>query len=171
MPFSLGPLEKDFFRVLCHMTVWRGQKLDKENLLFMNLWWRQALETLFALLALYEGNPPVPDGSPNTHPIMFSFDVSICNSLNKLLKKLLSCWWVETPSCSRDLTQTRIRYQVYGHIHCNEQITSTRLDNAYIREWTRTSLALKLGNGLSIIRHQAIIWTNDDFDVNSQLDR
>ena len=33
------------------------------------------METFFALLALCEGNPPVPDGSPSQRPVTRSFDV------------------------------------------------------------------------------------------------
>ena len=46
--------------------------------------------------------------SPHTGPIMWSFDISFVVSLNKLLKKLLSCQWFQMPwySCDNTVMET-----------------------------------------------------------------
>ena len=55
-----------------------------------NTWWRH--DTLTALLALCEGNPPVTDGFPHKGPVMQSFN----NSFDvKLLNKQSKCSWIE----------------------------------------------------------------------------
>ena len=41
-------------------------------------WWRHQMETLSALLALSEGNPPLTGGFPSQRPVTRSFDVSLC---------------------------------------------------------------------------------------------
>ena len=76
-------------------------------------WWRHEMETLSALLALCEGNPPVTGGFPlkrQWRGVVF-FDLR----LNKHLSKQSRCRWIETPS--RSLWR-----------HRNEKVW-TRLDN------------------------------------------
>ena len=48
-------------------------------------WWRHAMETLSASLALCEGNPPVTGGSPHKGPVMTSVDIFFDVNLSKLL--------------------------------------------------------------------------------------
>ena len=58
------------------------------------------METLFALLALCEGNPPVAGGFPSQRPMTRSFDVFFYLHLNKWWSKQLKSRWFETPSRS-----------------------------------------------------------------------
>ena len=52
-----------------------------------------------ALLALYEGNPPVTGGFPSLRPVTRSFDVFFDMCLTKRLSKQSRRRWFETPSC------------------------------------------------------------------------
>ena len=45
------------------------------------------METLAALLALCEGNPPMTGGFPHNRPVMQTFDDFFNITLNKLLNK------------------------------------------------------------------------------------
>ena len=58
------------------------------------------METFSALLALYEGNPPVTGGFPSQMPVTRSFDVFFDLRLNKLSSKQSTRRWFETPSGS-----------------------------------------------------------------------
>ena len=64
-------------------------------------WWRQQIETFSALLALSEGNPPVPVDSPHKGQwrgaLMFSL-MCLDVHLNKRLSKHSRRRWFETPS-------------------------------------------------------------------------
>ena len=52
-------------------------------------WWRHGMETLYALLALCEGNPSYsPSYYPHNGPVMQKFDVFFGVRLNKSLNKL-----------------------------------------------------------------------------------
>ena len=62
-----------------------------------NSWWRHIMETLSALLALCEGNPPVTGGFPSQRPVTRSFEVFFDLRPNKRLSKQLRRWWFETP--------------------------------------------------------------------------
>ena len=53
-----------------------------------------------ALLALYEGNPPVIGGFPSHRPVAQSFDIFFDLRMNKPLSKQSRRWWFEIPSCS-----------------------------------------------------------------------
>ena len=57
-------------------------------------WWRHQMETFSALLAICEGNSPVPTQRPVTR----NFDVFFDLRLNKRLNKQWQGWWFETPS-------------------------------------------------------------------------
>ena len=59
-------------------------------------WWRHQMETLSALLALCEGNSPVPGEFPSQRPATQSFDLS----LNKRFSKPSRRRWFDTPSRS-----------------------------------------------------------------------
>ena len=59
-------------------------------------WWRHQMETFSALLALCEGNSPVPSARPVTR----SFDVFFDLRLNKRVSKPSRRRWFETPSRS-----------------------------------------------------------------------
>ena len=62
--------------------------------------WRHQMETLSALLALSERNPPVCSGFPSQRPVMWSFDVLFDLCLNKRLRKQSRRWWFEMQSRS-----------------------------------------------------------------------
>ena len=62
-------------------------------------WWRHQMETFSALLAICEGNSPVPGEFPAQRPVTRSFDVFFDLRLNKRLSKHSWGWWLETPSC------------------------------------------------------------------------
>ena len=49
--------------------------------------WRHQMETFFALLAIYAGNPPVTVEFPAQRPVTQSFDVFFDLLLNKRLGK------------------------------------------------------------------------------------
>ena len=66
-------------------------------------WWHQ-METFSALLALWEGNPPVTGGFPSQRPVMQSFDVFFDLCLNKRLNIQLKCLWFETLCTHYDIT-------------------------------------------------------------------
>ena len=58
------------------------------------------MEIISALLALCEGNPPVPGGFPSQRIVTRSFDVFFNLRLNKRLSKQSRPIRFETPSCS-----------------------------------------------------------------------
>ena len=51
------------------------------------IWWRHDMETLSAILALCEENPPLAGGSPRKGSVIWIFGVSFVISLSKLLNK------------------------------------------------------------------------------------
>ena len=54
------------------------------------------METIFALIALSEGNPLVTGGSTHKGPVMLNFDNSFVVSLKKLWnRKQSSCLWFD----------------------------------------------------------------------------
>ena len=61
-------------------------------------WWRHQMETIFASLALCEGNSPVTGEFPSQRPVTRSFGVFFDLRLNKRLSKPLRRWWIEMPS-------------------------------------------------------------------------
>ena len=61
-------------------------------------WWRHQMETFSALLAICEGNSPVPGEFPTQRPVTRSFDVFLDLRLNKRLRKQSWGWWLETLS-------------------------------------------------------------------------
>ena len=63
-------------------------------------WWRHQMETFSALLAICEGNSPVPGEFPTQRPVTRSFDVYFDLRPNKWLSKQSWGWWFETLSCS-----------------------------------------------------------------------
>ena len=65
----------------------------------MMMSWHQ---TLSALLALCEGNPPIISGFPSQRPVIQNFWNYFDASLNKLLYKQSSHWWFEMQWCSCD---------------------------------------------------------------------
>ena len=56
---------------------------------------------------LCERNPLVTGGFPSQRPVTRTFEVSFDVSLNKLLDKQLSSWWLETPRRSFVVTMYR----------------------------------------------------------------
>ena len=78
-------------------------------------WWRHHMETFSALLALSEGNSPVPGEFPLHRPVTWSFDVFFDQHLNKRLSKHSRRLWFETPS--RSLWR-----------HCNVRLMNWCLD-------------------------------------------
>ena len=77
-------------------------------------WWRHQMETVSALLALCEGNPPVIGGFPSQRDSNAGFDVFFNVCLNKRLNKQTKRWWFETPSFSlwhhRNFHSTRLLF-------------------------------------------------------------
>ena len=61
-------------------------------------WWRHAMETFSALLAICAENSPVPGEFPARRPVTRSSDVFFDLRLNKRLSKQSWGWWFETPS-------------------------------------------------------------------------
>ena len=57
-------------------------------------WWRHQVETFSALLALCEGNLPVPGGFPSQRPVTRSFEVFFDLCLNKRLSKQPKRRWL-----------------------------------------------------------------------------
>ena len=62
--------------------------------------WRQQMETVSALLAICEGNPPVTGGFPSQRASNTGFDDFFDVSLNKRLSKQTNRRWKETPGYS-----------------------------------------------------------------------
>ena len=60
-------------------------------------WWRHQMEAYSALLALCEGNSPVPGEFLSQRPVTRSFNVFFDLHLNKRLSKQSWGWWFETP--------------------------------------------------------------------------
>ena len=79
------------------MTAFLGN--DSANTFIHISWWRHDMEILSAILALYEGNPPVTGGFPQ-RPEMRCFDVLFVVSLNKVLTH----WGRVTHICASKLT-------------------------------------------------------------------
>ena len=63
-------------------------------------WWRNQMEIVSTLLALFAENSPVTGEFPARRPVTRSFDVFFDLSLNKRLSKQSWGWWFETISCS-----------------------------------------------------------------------
>ena len=61
-------------------------------------WWRRQVETLSALLTIWEGNSPVNGEFLAQRPVTWSVDVFFYLCLNKRSSKQWWGWWFETPS-------------------------------------------------------------------------
>ena len=55
------------------------------------------METFSAVLALFEGNPPIIGEFPSQRSVTRSLDVFFDVRLRKRLSKQSICWWFETP--------------------------------------------------------------------------
>ena len=66
-------------------TEGRGQAVGVET--GKPTWWRNQMETFFAMLAFYVGNTPVTGEFPAQGPVTRSFDVFFDLRLNKRLSK------------------------------------------------------------------------------------
>ena len=73
-----------------------GMQLVIQALTSTPEWWRHQMETFSALLAICEGNSPVPGEFPTQRPVTHSFDVFFDLRLNKRLSKQSWGWWFET---------------------------------------------------------------------------
>ena len=62
-------------------------------------WWRYQMETFSALLAICEGNSPVPGEFPAQRPVTRSLDIFFDLRLNKRLSEQSWGWWFETLLC------------------------------------------------------------------------
>ena len=62
--------------------------------------WRHQMKTISALLALFEGNPPVTSGFPSQIEGNAGFDASFDVSQNKRINKQLNRRWGLTPGLS-----------------------------------------------------------------------
>ena len=67
--------------------IWQASSGIKAIIYSPISWWRQQMETFFALLAICAGNPPVTGGFPSQRPVTQSFDVFFDLHLNKRLGK------------------------------------------------------------------------------------
>ena len=84
-------------------SVWNQGSHNWSNLHSVTLsWWGHQMGRLSALLALWEGNPPITFGFLSRRLMMRSFDLFLdfYLRLNKQLSKQWSRWWFETPSHS-----------------------------------------------------------------------
>ena len=70
------------------------------------------METLSTSMVLYDENPPKTSGFPSQIMASNSFDIAVVISLNKLLHKQLSCWWMEMPRCSWHGTVVKCRKEI-----------------------------------------------------------
>ena len=105
-------LVKTLFLFVCDRLDLTLQVLDYfgKHVTYMCIsWWCHQMETFYALLALWEGNPSVTGGFPSQRPVTRSFDVSFDVHLNKRLSKQSRCWWFETPwrHCNDNLSTLR----------------------------------------------------------------
>ena len=60
-------------------------------------WWRYEMETVSALVSLFEENPPVTGGIPSQRASSTGFDIFFGVSRNKRLNKQSSRQWFQTP--------------------------------------------------------------------------
>ena len=110
------------------------------------IWWRHNMETLFALLALCEGNPPALVDSP-----LKGFDISSHVSINKPLNGQSSFQLFETSWCSWGIVALEDWKHVYVLFHCliyfnwKYRSVSSVNENAYIQ-----MAALEVGQPLWI---------------------
>ena len=100
-----GPISLDHRRITCDTGLHcranrqaaiavRGPSLS--DLHVSATWWRHQMETISALLALWEGNPTVTGGFPSQRPVTRSFNVFFDLRLNKRLSKQSRRRWFET---------------------------------------------------------------------------
>ena len=80
-----------------HGYIYSGLEYNHD---YLSPWWRHQMETFFALLALCEGNPPVPGGFPSQRLVTRSLDVFFDLRPNKRFSKQPRRRWFETPSRS-----------------------------------------------------------------------
>ena len=78
--------------------------------------WRHQIETLSALVALCEGNPPVTGGFPSQRPVTRGFDVFFGLCLNKRLTKQSRRRWFETPPRSLWRHRNELSVGRYGNL-------------------------------------------------------
>ena len=116
--------------ILCHYVIlkmvpyrWRSTRLWYTvfwRYLQSRTWWRHQMETFSALLAICEGNSPVPGEFPAERPVTRSFDVFFDLCPNKRLSKQWWGSWFETPSSPlrrhcNDKSFIYITYKSYAH--------------------------------------------------------
>ena len=87
--------------------------------LTLSIWWRDQMETFFALLALFAGN-----SLPSERPVTRSIGVFFNLSLNKRLSKQSWGLWFETPSRSLLRPCNYIPYLRLDHLEKNTWSTS-----------------------------------------------
>ena len=104
-------------------------------------WWRNQMETFFALLAICAGNSPVTDEFPAQRPVTRSFDVFVDLRLNKRLSKQSWGWWFKTLTrpwwhrCNdRETKAVHYRYVATVMGTCNRQ--SIAIYESPIFMWT-----------------------------------
>ena len=99
-----------------------GWKMDRYG--FVMTWWLHQMETFSALLALWDGNPPITGGFPSQRPVTRSFDVFFELRLNKRFSKQSRRRWFETPSRSlwrhsNDSDGMPISFSQHGSCRCH----------------------------------------------------
>ena len=80
---------------------------------WFNPWWRHAMETVYSLLTLCEGNPPITDGFPSQRVVNAGSEIFFAVSVNKRLNKPSSCRWFETSWRWSHKTCTWLRCVLY----------------------------------------------------------
>ena len=125
------------------------------------------METFSALLAICEGNSPVPGKFPSQRPVTRSFDIFFDLHLNKRLSKQSWGWLFETPQLPlwRDSNDIRVTPHEHHDVanHSNSAVCSTeiRITGHFMRENTSDRW---VGQKVSVMRkvfpYHAI--SNDD---------
>ena len=88
--------------IICVGTIgWHRNSNTKIMVLHLSekmIWWRNQVETCWAILALCAGNSSVTGEFPTQRPVTRRFDVFFDLRLNKQLSKQSLGWWFETSS-------------------------------------------------------------------------
>ena len=120
--------------------------LHKVSIRWVCSWWRNQMETYYALLAFCAGNSPVTGEFPSQRPVTRSFDSFFDLRLNKHLTKRSRGWWFETPSRSLSNVMTKASTQECTGFTVPTQTSETKC---------HCTLSLFKGPNLNLLK----IWT------------
>ena len=84
--------------ITTNQSNWTFMTDPERSVVHLQSWWRNQMETFFALLAICAGNSPVPGEFPAQMPVTRSFGVFFDLRLSKCWSKQSWGWWFETPS-------------------------------------------------------------------------